>query len=107
MVVSVVRDRRASLADNLGLARPPVRDGDVAALDGAGNQHLAGRPASPFSRLWCTEIGFVGIVRIIAKRRHWTRKSRNYPALSSRHLVRAAARFSLKFLRLIEMIVYG
>jgi len=33
----------------------------VAALDGAGNQHLAGRPAPPFSRLWCTEIGFVGL----------------------------------------------
>jgi hypothetical protein len=41
-----------------------------------------------------------GIVRITAKRRHWTRKARNYAALSSRHSARAAVRFSLKFLRL-------
>ena len=40
------------------------------------------------------------IVRLTSKRRHWTRKARNYAALSSRHSARAAARFSLKFSRL-------
>ena len=46
------------------------------------------------------DLALDSIVRLTSKRRHWTRKARNYAALSSRHSARAAARLSLKFSRL-------
>ena len=54
-----------------------------------------------FGGFWlCLGGGAEGIVRITANGRHWTKKSNDCAALSSRHSARAAARFSLKFSRL-------